>query len=128
MMNTGGRYMIAVAVSGGVDSSVALELLSREEEPVIGVSHYIWPDSSCCLPEVLGRAEEQCRRMGIPYYKLDMVAEFRSHVVEPFCRSYLEGMTPNPCVLCNREIRFDRFLSLLERRFLEEGILTENEL
>jgi tRNA-specific 2-thiouridylase len=110
---------VVVAMSGGVDSSVAAALMVEAGHEVIGVTLKQWedvdgnlPTAGCCT---VGDAEDARRvsaQLGIPYYVLDYVDEFRAAVVEPFGRGYLAGRTPNPCVECNRTVRFK---ALLER-------------
>ena len=110
---------VVVAMSGGVDSSVAAALMVEEGHEVVGVTLKQWedvdgnlPTAGCCT---VGDAEDARRvsaQLGIPYYVLDYVDEFRAAVVEPFGTSYLAGRTPNPCVECNRTVRFK---ALLER-------------
>jgi len=106
-------------MSGGVDSSVAAALLVEAGHEVIGITLKQWedvdgnlPTAGCCT---VGDAEDARRvaaQLDIPYYVLDYVDEFRAAVVEPFGKSYLAGRTPNPCVECNRTVRFK---ALLER-------------
>jgi len=117
--------VLAIALSGGVDSAVAAVLLKKKFPRMVGASHVIWPDSRCCSVEVLDRARETCRLLGIPYIQEDLYEEFRDQVVDDFIRSYLNGKTPNPCVICNRSIRFDIFYlrlktTLVDRRLLEQ--------
>lgn len=106
-------------MSGGVDSSVAAALMLEAGYEVVGVTLKQWegadgalPTAGCCT---VGDAEDARRvaaALDVPYYVLDYVDEFRAAVVEPFGRSYLAGLTPNPCVECNRTVRFH---ALLER-------------
>jgi tRNA-specific 2-thiouridylase len=110
---------VVVAMSGGVDSSVAAALMAEAGHEVIGVTLKQWEDADGNLPTAgcctVGDAEDARRvaaQLDIPYYVLDYVEEFRAAVVEPFGRSYLSGQTPNPCVECNRTVRFQ---ALLER-------------
>jgi len=117
--------VLAIALSGGVDSAVAAVLLKKKFPRMVGASHVIWPDSRCCSVEVLDRARETCRLLGIPYIQEDLYEEFRDQVVDDFIRSYLNGKTPNPCVICNKSIRFDIFYlrlktTLVDRRLLEQ--------
>ncbi len=110
---------VVVAMSGGVDSSVAAALMVEAGHDVIGVTLKQWEDADGNLPTAgcctVGDAEDARRvaaQLDIPYYVLDYVEEFRRAVVEPFGSGYLSGQTPNPCVECNRTVRFK---ALLER-------------
>jgi tRNA-specific 2-thiouridylase len=116
-----------VGLSGGVDSSVAALLLRDRWPRMVGVTHLIWPDSRCCSAEVLSRAREMCRRLGIPYVQVDLHERFRAAVVDDFVSGYLQGRTPNPCVNCNAFVRFDRFYDRLRERLPREDLLEEGE-
>lgn len=112
---------IAVAMSGGLDSSVTAWLLSRGERPVIGLSMLLWDYSGveahgrCCGALDLGDARRVAQQAGIPHYTLRMDQEFRQKVVDPFVQDYLEGRTPSPCVRCNTWIKFDLLLERARR-------------
>lgn len=102
-----------VAMSGGVDSSVAAALMVEEGHEVVGVTLKQWqgPDGSmpvtgCCTVSDAEDARSVARRLGIPYYVLDHVEEFTREVVDRFGEEYLAGRTPNPCIECNRRVRF----------------------
>ena len=110
---------IAVAMSGGVDSAVAL---LRAGPEAIGVTLRLWldpagPDSerACCSPDAVIAARETCHALGLPHITLDLRDEFRRAVVDPFVRGYARGETPNPCGRCNGSFRFDELLAFTER-------------
>ena len=108
--------LIAVAMSGGLDSSVAAWVLKQSGQPVVGLSMLLWDRSTeerngrCCGALDLGDARRVAHQAGIPHYTLRMDREFRDHVVDPFVRDYLSGRTPSPCVRCNTWIKFDLLL------------------
>jgi tRNA-specific 2-thiouridylase len=107
--------LTAVAMSGGLDSSVAALLLERQGMPVVGLSMLLWDRSQqvrhgrCCGSLDLGDARRVAEQLGLPHYTLRMDGEFRRHVVEPFVDSYVDGRTPSPCISCNTEIKFEAF-------------------
>lgn len=109
---------VVVAMSGGVDSSVAALLLKEQGHEVIGISMQLYDASggtngrfdSCCSLDDFADARRVCDKLGIPFYIVDYQADFRSHVIEPFVEAYRRGLTPNPCALCNQWLKFDRLL------------------
>ncbi|HEU5405410.1 MAG TPA: tRNA 2-thiouridine(34) synthase MnmA [Gaiellaceae bacterium] len=110
---------VAVAMSGGVDSAVAL---LRALPSAIGVTLRLWldPDGpnserACCSPESVISARETCHRLGVPHVTLDLREEFRRAVVTPFVRGYARGETPNPCTRCNGGFRFAELLAFARR-------------
>ena len=110
---------IAVAMSGGVDSAVAL---LRAGPDAIGVTLRLWldpegPDAerACCSPEAVLAARATCHALGLPHVTLDLREEFRRAVVGPFIRGYAAGETPNPCIRCNGSFRFAELLDFAER-------------
>lgn len=115
---TGGslRGTTAVAMSGGLDSSVVAWWLAEQGESVIGLSMLLWDHSlerrngRCCGALDLGDAKRVADQAGVPHYTLRMDQEFREHVVDPFVNDYLAGRTPSPCVRCNTWIKFDLLL------------------
>lgn len=104
---------IMVGMSGGVDSSVAAYLLKKQGYEVTGVTFKLWDDptleSGCCSADDVRDAAYVCQQLGIPHYVLNYKDLFRQEVVGPFAEEYLRGRTPNPCISCNRYIKFGAF-------------------
>lgn len=110
------KQRIVVAMSGGVDSSVAAALLTEQGYEVIGITMRLWSyeadaNHGCCTPEDLLDARKVASRLGIPYYVSNMEETFDEHVVQQFVDSYARGETPNPCVRCNTDIKFKELLA-----------------
>jgi tRNA-specific 2-thiouridylase len=107
-------------MSGGVDSAVAALLAARERE-VVAVTLELWADPendgerSCCSAQAVRGARELAHRLGMPHFSIDLRAEFRAGVVDPWLSEHAQGLTPNPCVRCNGEVRLDAMLDLAER-------------
>ena len=122
---TGGHSLqpkrLAVAMSGGVDSAVAALLAREEGAEVVGVTVKLWTDpetdgaKACCSPEAVLGARALAHQLGIPHFTLDLEQDFRRRVVERFVGGYAEGRTPNPCILCNGEVRIAAMVDLAER-------------
>ncbi|MDX6625392.1 MAG: tRNA-uridine 2-sulfurtransferase [Solirubrobacterales bacterium] len=112
---------VAVAMSGGVDSAVAALLERERGAEVIGVTVKLWADpetdgtKACCSPEAVLGARALAHSLGIPHFTLDLEEEFRRRVVDRFVSGYAAGQTPNPCVLCNGEVRLAAMVDLAER-------------
>ncbi|MEW6242672.1 MAG: tRNA 2-thiouridine(34) synthase MnmA [Bacillota bacterium] len=110
------RTKVLVAMSGGVDSSVAAALLLEQGYDVIGVTMQIWPRSGaehrsgCCSLDAVEDARRVADLLGIPYYVLNMRDVFAATVIDYFCDEYLHGRTPNPCIACNRYVKFDALM------------------
>ena len=116
-----GGERVLVALSGGVDSAVAALLERERGAEVVAVTVKLWADRatdgerSCCSPEAVLRARRVSHSLGIPHLTLDLQPEFRAGVVGPFIDGYGKGRTPNPCVLCNGEVRIDAMIALAGR-------------
>lgn len=109
-----------VAMSGGVDSSVAAALMRDRGFDVIGVTLKLWsgpngeaPTAGCCTVSDAEDARRVAAELDIPYYVLDHTDDFRDGVVDRFVAEYASGRTPNPCIECNRTVKFDRLMSRL---------------
>jgi tRNA-specific 2-thiouridylase len=105
---------VAVAMSGGVDSSVAASLLVDQGIEVFGIMMRLWVEEGrvnrCCSPDDVEGARRVAATLGMPFYVIDMKAAFREHVVDFFLDGYAQGTTPNPCIECNRTIRWKHLL------------------
>ncbi|HSB90628.1 MAG TPA: tRNA 2-thiouridine(34) synthase MnmA, partial [Anaerolineales bacterium] len=105
---------IAVAMSGGVDSSVAAAMLADTGRPVFGLMLRLWAApgvaNRCCSPADVERARRVAGDLGIPFYVLDAQESFRASVVRVFVDGYTHGLTPNPCIECNRQVRWSYLL------------------
>jgi len=109
---------VVVAMSGGVDSSVAAALLARSGADVVGVTLQLWPKGAadldrhhgCCSLDAVEDARRVAAHVGIPHYVLDVEREFGERVIDPFVRDYTLGLTPNPCISCNTSVKFDLLL------------------
>jgi tRNA-specific 2-thiouridylase len=117
---------VVVGMSGGVDSSVAAYLLKEQGYDVIGVTMQIWQDEEqqaveenggCCGLSAVDDARRVAEKLEIPFYVLNFKKAFRDCVINPFVEEYLHGRTPNPCILCNRHVKWEALL----RRSLELG-------
>lgn len=120
------KKKVVVGMSGGVDSSVAAWLLKEQGYDVIGVTMQIWQDEEetaqeenggCCGLSAVEDARRVAAALDIPYYVMNFKQEFKSHVIDYFINEYVNGRTPNPCIACNRYVKWDALL----RRSLEIG-------
>lgn len=118
---SGPRERVLVAMSGGVDSAVAALLERERGVEVLGVTLKLWADpetdgaKACCSPEAVLGARAVAHSLGIPHLTLDLEEEFRRRVVGAFLSGYAAGATPNPCIVCNGEVRIAAMVDLAER-------------
>ncbi|MFN4085759.1 MAG: tRNA 2-thiouridine(34) synthase MnmA [Spirosomataceae bacterium] len=115
---------ILVAMSGGIDSSLAAVMLHEEGYEVIGMTMKTWDyassggnkkETGCCSLDSINDARNVAVQLGFPHYILDIREEFGDYVIDHFTGEYLEGRTPNPCVLCNTHIKWDALLRRADR-------------
>lgn len=116
-----GKKKVVVGLSGGVDSSVAACLLKKQGYEVIGVTMQIWQEEDsglqeenggCCGLSAVEDARRVAQKLDIPYYVMNLRREFKENVIDYFTSEYLAGRTPNPCIACNRYVKWE---SLLKR-------------
>lgn len=105
-------------MSGGVDSSATAALLQEQGFDVVGVTLKLWPqdcvsraEDKCCGPQAVTDARSVCNKLGIPYYLIDEAAEFQNKVIKYFADEYRAGRTPNPCVMCNQNLKFGTLIT-----------------
>jgi len=116
------KKRVIVAMSGGVDSSVAAAMLQKQGYDVVGVFFHFWKEPGqdktrenlCCSLESQEEARKVAQILGIPFYTLNVAKEFKKEVVDYFIREYKNGNTPNPCIACNKEIKFKILLRKLQ--------------
>lgn len=114
------KKSVMIGMSGGVDSSVAAAILLEKGYEVIGVTMQIWPETpeqvkltegGCCSLSAVDDARRVADTLGIPYYVLNFKEVFEEKVVNYFVDEYLKGKTPNPCIACNRHVKFEALLN-----------------
>jgi tRNA-specific 2-thiouridylase len=106
------KKIVAVALSGGVDSAMAACMLKEAGHDILGLTMSLWSEAQRNSPSAdnVEDAESFCRTLGIPFHLIDLEQEFKKHVIDYFCREYTHGLTPNPCIACNRYIKFGSLL------------------
>lgn len=129
----GAKGKVLVAMSGGIDSSLAALLLHEEGYDVIGMTMKTWDyagstsskkETGCCSLDSINDARNIAVNLGFPHYILDIRSEFGDYVIDHFTNEYLDGRTPNPCVLCNTHIKWDALLrraDMLDCDFIATG-------
>jgi tRNA-specific 2-thiouridylase len=123
------KQSIVVGMSGGVDSSFAAAFLKEQGYNVIGIMLRLWAEEGqeelnrCCSPDAMMMARRVAALLDIPFYVVDARSEFRNKVVEYFIQGYSRGITPNPCIVCNTEIRWKILLDQADK-FDAVGIST----
>ena len=114
------KKKVVVGMSGGVDSSVAAYLLKEQGYDVIGVTMQIWQDEEskiqeenggCCGLSAVDDARKVAAQIGIPYYVMNFKKDFQEKVIDYFVDEYLHGRTPNPCIACNRYVKWESLLT-----------------
>ncbi|TSC58166.1 MAG: tRNA-specific 2-thiouridylase, partial [Candidatus Peregrinibacteria bacterium Greene0416_62] len=117
---------ILVALSGGIDSSVVAHLLKAAGHDLIGVRFLLWTDplapalaeilpSKCCTAQNAARAGKVAKDLSIPYHIVDLSEEFKRTVVDPYLADHRKGLTPNPCIGCNKNIKFGKLMELMKK-------------
>jgi tRNA-specific 2-thiouridylase len=111
------RQRVVCGMSGGVDSSATAALLIEQGFDVVGITLKLWPqdcvnraEDKCCGPQAVTDARSVCDKLGVPYYLVDESADFQKHVIQYFADEYKAGRTPNPCVMCNQNLKFGRLI------------------
>ncbi len=113
--------LVGVAMSGGVDSSLAAILLHRGGERVVGASLEVVRPAPAAMRDGFARAEAMCRALDVPYARIELSRDFRRMVIDDFARTYVAGRTPNPCVICNPTVKFGLFADRLRQWAIEHG-------
>jgi tRNA-uridine 2-sulfurtransferase len=108
---------VLIGMSGGVDSSVAAALLVEQGHEVVGVTLKLWggeSDTGCCSVSDVDDARRVAQQIGVDHLVFNFTEDFNTHVVQPYVDAHTHGLTPNPCIECNRHLKFDRLLERAE--------------
>jgi tRNA-specific 2-thiouridylase len=118
-------------MSGGVDSSATAALLLEQGYDVVGITLKLWPqdcvsraEDKCCGPQAVSDARSVCHKLGVPYYLIDEAEQFQTKVIQYFADEYKAGRTPNPCVMCNQNLKFGRLIERADQlgaKFIATG-------
>ncbi len=123
---------VVVGMSGGVDSSVTAYLLKKQGYDVIGVTMNIWQrenndnvcEKACCALSAVNDARSVANKLDIPYYNMNFKDDFKDKVIDYFAEEYINGKTPNPCIACNKYIKFDKLLEKAKTVFDADYVAT----
>ncbi|MCX8074724.1 MAG: tRNA 2-thiouridine(34) synthase MnmA [Clostridia bacterium] len=126
------KKKVVVGMSGGVDSSVAALLLKKQGYEVIGITMNVWQreetekvcEKACCAVSAVNDARRVCDKLDIPYYSLNFKDTFKKDVIDYFVQEYISGKTPNPCIACNKYVKFETLLNKAKTVFDAEYIAT----
>jgi len=118
------KKKVVIGLSGGVDSSVAAFLLKQHGYDVIGVTMDLLPNDDSTNSESIKDAKKIADKLNIPFYTLNFKSEFKKYVIDHFAKKYIEGQTPNPCIECNKHLKFGLLLEKAKELFGADYIAT----
>ncbi len=126
--NDKGKDKIILALSGGIDSGMSVIRLRNEGwKEIFGANHVVYRGVKSSSQEVLKRAGDLCKREGIPFYIIDAAEKFSECVINDFMEKYACALTPNPCVICNENLKFTWFYDAVMERLKADGLVSEGE-